>query len=441
MISSPWMLRIADEHPRSGPRIISRDRAPVVDEPPGFRVIGAPPGAAVKLSASCVDPDGVEFVSWAEYVADANGAVDPTVAYARSGTYRGVDPYGLWWSMTSRPERAFGWGLAPIETVIIAMIGGEEVARIGLARRRVHPEIRVEPVRDDGLVGTLFVPRAAMPVPGALVLGGSEGGIAIAEELAALLATRGFSSLALAYFGCESLPPRFVEIPVEYVQRAAQWFSRRSEISPDGIGVVGVSRGAELALLLATLERVVRAVVGFSASGVVWPGFVLESMRARSAWTRAGKPLPFAMPRPIEGESNTLAWQAAALDDRRTEHAVLALDQIAGAVLLISGGDDGLWPARRLAEAAMGRLVGEDPNVDRHRHLHYPEAGHGVGRLLGLPAAPTSSTLGGHGRFRLGGTRSANASSARDAWPQVLAFLARHLAAPPNGDAKSGAIR
>ena len=53
-------------------------------------------------------------------------------------------------------------------------------------------------VRDDGLRGTFFVPAGGGVHPGAIVVGGSGGGLQ--EGDAALLASRGIAALALAYF-------------------------------------------------------------------------------------------------------------------------------------------------------------------------------------------------------------------------------------------------
>ena len=93
-----------------------------------------------------------------------------------------------------------------------------------------------------------------------------------------------------------------MEIPLESVKRGIDWLRARPSVDPERIAVLGLSRGAELALLVgATYPADVAAVVALSPSSVVWEGAVrdpaktgLAALKAdRSAWTLAGRPLPF----------------------------------------------------------------------------------------------------------------------------------------------------
>jgi len=284
-------------------------------------------------------------------------------------------------------------------------------------------------------VATLFLPDASAPASGVVVLGGSEGGLLLAEEVAALLASHGFAVLAVAYFALESLPPQLVEIPVEYLENATRWLLRRPEVAGSGVGVVGTSRGGELALVLASVCRRVRAVVGFAASSVVWPGVTPGALHPRSAWTRRGKGLPFAIPQPqplspkMAGPLILKGWFLAALENQvGIAKAMIPVERIRGAVLLISGGDDRMWPSRLLAELAMRRLAtASGDHCFRHLHLTYPRAGHGVGRVPGLPAASTIVVNQDGTAYALGGSRRGNARSAQHAWRRVLAFLSSCL--------------
>lgn len=77
-----------------------------------------------------------------------------------------------------------------------------------------------------GSQALLFRPDTSEARPAALTLGGSEGGLLFAAQTAALLASHGIVSLALAYFAFERLPPYLVEIPLEYFETALQWSAR-----------------------------------------------------------------------------------------------------------------------------------------------------------------------------------------------------------------------
>ena len=125
-----------------------------------------------------------------------------------------------------------------------------------------------QPVREGGLVGTLFLPPTEGPCPAVLALGGAGGGLS--EGAAESFASEGFAALALAYFGLDGLPRELVEIPLEYFEGAIAWLKRHPEVNAGRVAVVGNSKGGELALLLgATFPRDVGAVVGYAPSAVV----------------------------------------------------------------------------------------------------------------------------------------------------------------------------
>lgn len=108
-------------------------------------------------------------------------------------------------------------------------------------------------VSDAGVVGTFTVPDGPGPHPGVVALSGSGGGIP--SWWGDLLAPHGVAVLAAAYFGVDPLPSALCEIPVETVPAAGEWLRRQPQIRSGRIGLVGGSKGAELALLAATTYR------------------------------------------------------------------------------------------------------------------------------------------------------------------------------------------
>ena len=80
-----------------------------------------------------------------------------------------------------------------------------------------------------------------------------EGGIR--GFTAALLAAHGYTTFTLGYFALDGLPQELKEIPLEYFKRAIDWFRSQPDVIPDLLGVVGSSRGGELALLLGSKFR------------------------------------------------------------------------------------------------------------------------------------------------------------------------------------------
>lgn len=288
------------------------------------------------------------------------------------------------------------------------------------------------PVTGGKIVGTLFVPTTAGPHPAVVVLPGSEGGVP--EGQAALLASHGFAALALAYFGVEGLPAQLVEIPLEYARGALDWLAAQPEVDGGRIAVMGGSKGAELALLLAaTYPDAVRAVVAFKPSSVVWMGLPAnpaDNFRGpKSSWTLEGRPLPFVSGAFTLDLIKPMLRQRAALvssyvgglkDAEAVAAAAIPAERIRGPVLLVSGAQDQLWPSTQMAAEVIKRLD-EHSFPYRHEHLAYGDAGHG----LSLPYLPTTTI--NSGTILLGGTPQGTASANADAWPKAVTFLEEAL--------------
>jgi pimeloyl-ACP methyl ester carboxylesterase len=307
-------------------------------------------------------------------------------------------------------------------------IEGLVTAATALVRRVLGAAVLRKPIRERGLVGTLF--HHAQARPAVIFLGGSDGGLN--EPWPALLASHGYDVLALAYFGLDGLPRDLSEIPLEYFATAIELM--RERLGGLKLGVIGGSRGGELALLLGATFPQIQAVVGYVPSGVTWPGIGLDpTASTRPAWTHRGKPLPFVPQHPTPptvSESGSLSFTPsflAALEDRgAVEAATIAVERINGPVLLISGEDDRLWPSAKLANIAMDRLRKHRFPHD-FRHLSFAQAGH----LIRFPLTPTTVRDLYHPLAKVatafGGNAQADAAAARDSWHATLEFLTQHL--------------
>ena len=295
------------------------------------------------------------------------------------------------------------------------------------------------PVDREGLVGELLLPgtQPRGPLPAVLVLHGSEGGLH--KQYAQALAWEGYVKLALAYFGAEGLPQGLEEIPLEYFGEGLRWLQAQPEVDAERIGVVGRSKGGELALLLgATYPEKIKAVVGYVPSGVAWQSIPSgpASMREgpKSSWTFGAEPVPFVPFKPsppvmaaIEGSfsgrpTSLTILHESALEDEAVERAEIALERINGPLLLISGTDDRLWPSTRLSEIAMERLRSHE-HPFAYEHLRYEGAGH----LIRAPSTDETLFARESGPFVLGGSTETNRAASADSWPRVLDMLSRGL--------------
>ncbi|MFD5828395.1 acyl-CoA thioester hydrolase/BAAT C-terminal domain-containing protein [Lentzea sp. NPDC060358] len=388
-----------------------------LDQPVEVQVAGLQPGQAITVQLSTGDR-----ASHAVFEADDRGLVDLTRHAPVEGSYRGVDPMGLFWSL----ERT--GGKAGPTVLSVEGVGDRVLERLTL------PEgVQRQKVRENGLVGTLFAPEDdGGDLPGVIVLSGSEGGLHEAD--AALLAAHGFVTFALGYFGVKGLPENLVDIPLEYFGKAIEHLSERAS----GIGVLGGSRGGELALLVGSTFPQVKAVVSVVGSGVVTqaigPGAnLLQKLSYEAAsWTLKGEPLPYLpyyvseeLRERIVNDEPVPLRLAFDLGDGIPEDTEIPVERIGGGVLLISSGQDDGWPGVELSEVAMRRLKDHD-HPFAYEHVVYPEAGH---LIAGPPHRPaTDVTYPGPGvTFSGGGVPRATAHARADAWKRTVEFLQEQL--------------
>ncbi len=402
------------------------------DEVVAIRVSGAAPGSSVTIRARMTDIEGTEWSSRAVFRADRSGAVHVSSQAPAEGTYEGVDPMGLFWSM-SVPE-----GVSPSLAALVkerpdpATVRFEASADGATARAEAErllrgPGVTRQEVRDDGLFGTFFRQNDGVSRGALIVMTGSDGGLK--EDKAALLASRGFAALALGFFGLPGLSETLHDIPLEYFEAAISWLVRQGY---EGVGVTGISRGGELALLLGATFPEVRAVAAYSPSSYIYPGFTATSVGDVDSWTYRGKPYSYApfdvtavdfATQPID---QSPAFARTFEDPAGAEAGAIAVERTNGAVLLVSGTDDRQWQASAFAEAARERL-------ERHGHPHPFEhlRYEGAGHMIRYPYVPATVTHYRHPvvpmDFALGGNTRDNARAIEDSWRRLLGFFERSL--------------
>lgn len=426
------------EHGTTIPHFTVEPTVALVDQIVLVRLTGLQSRQSVTVRAQMRDDLDRLWEAHAIFEADDTGTVDLDTQRPVSGTYADADAMGLFWSMALPPDTPevspfFKTALTPTVITLRAEIDGQEITTATLDRLFVAPDVTRTPVHDQGLVGVLFHPQGQGPYPGVLVVGGSGGGLAWSEEMAALLASHGFAALALAYFALADLPDDLVQIPLEYFETAFAWMQAHPVVRGDRVTVMGRSYGSQLGFLLGATFSQVGAVVAYSPGAVVerglrrgGPGPVDES-----AWSYRGRPLPYLRNRatPVQMAdifsrtpvAVTPLFLINLADPVAVAAAVIPVENIAGPVLLISGQEDPMWPSTLMADMVMERLRAHaHPYHDRH--LSYAGAGH----PLQAPYLPTTVTAVRHrvgNVMALGGSPREQAFANHDSWPQVLAFL------------------
>jgi hypothetical protein len=186
----------------------------------------------------------------------------------------------------------------------------------------------------------------------------------------------GYCVMSLAYFGADGLPNDLRGIPLEYFAKAFHWLSTQENVIPNDYALLGVSRGAELALLLGSRYPEVRTVVAIAPSSVVFPGppkGLLDALRGQhSAWSFGGKevtfvPIPFSWTtlRGMITGKRTRMFEKALQKKKAVEAAAIRVENIQGPILFVSFSRDQVWPSTWMSSQMMQRLR------DRGFRFHY----------------------------------------------------------------------
>ncbi|MGD0425163.1 MAG: acyl-CoA thioesterase/bile acid-CoA:amino acid N-acyltransferase family protein [Candidatus Acidiferrales bacterium] len=457
-------LRALSASPASVPRFEISPNPTFVDEDVRVRLRGLPAAALISFHAATADDQGRRWSSEAHFRADSSGTIDASMEASLGGSYRGAAAMGLFWSMEYAGATADGSSsfaknsTSPDCVELEAQLDGRVIARASLARNFLAPGTMTRDLKipneaggaDAGAcadarettVGRLYIPPGRGPHPVVIVLSGSGGGFDL--DKAAVLSRHGFATLALAYFGMAPLPTWLHRIPLEYFEAALSWLHAQPEIDSQRTGILGVSRGAELALLLgSTFPQRIGAIVAYAPSSVAWAASGREKATGEiiPCWTWRGKPVPFA-PLPLRGFMWRSAFPVVALkrpvmfrnlfraglrNREAVGRAAIPVENIRAPILLISGGDDHLWPAGEMSEAIIARLKSKR-STHAAEHLHFAHAGHML-RYPHLPVTARNSRnkhLRG-ARFSFGGTPEADAEAQTQAWRRAIAFLRANL--------------
>jgi hypothetical protein len=321
-------------------------------------------------------------------------------------------PFGLpnvwgtvyWWakcSVSLQGQHGCSWS-KPLSFTFTAA-SGREKASVTVQRGPAAPvTARFESVGTTGFYGVFWQPPASQDNHiGLVVFDGDAGGMTL--PVAALLASRGYPILDLAYFDEPGLPQTEKGIKLEYFTKALRWLGAQPGVDAKRLWVLGWSRGSEAALLLGV--HYPSLVHGAAALA---PGDTADCSAGEGSplWTFGGKPVPCT-----KQFNNTHPTDNPA--------AVIPVAKIHGPVLLECGEQDSAWSSCAHSKAMMAELAAAHDTYP-HELLDYPHAAHGLGMLLPYyPGIADAEEYWGIG----GSSNVANPLARADQWPKLLAFL------------------
>lgn len=411
--------------------LIAQPFESALDEDVHIRMEQIAPQQKIEIYAQAEDKKGITWVSHGTFQADDKGVVDLDSSYACVGSsYDGVDGMGLFWSMlpaSGDSTLTYKCKDDCFKVTLKAYADGTLIGEQTVVRYLKMPSVTRKEIKENGIIAALFMPQSTTPLPTIITLSGSNGGLS--ENRAKLLAAHGFAVIALAYFGVDVLPGNLENIPLEYFEKAFAWLKTQPNLDSSHIGLYGISRGAELALILGSFfPNQTHAIVAVAPSSVVFGGL---SETPTTAWMYQGKPILPSAPVPqtdfsngkgesfdnpactrdlfVKGMKNVFAYEAAAIP----------VEKIRCPVMLISGGDDQMWPSDLFAEQIVSKI--------NCTHCHYPHAGHGI-NIPNLPIpSPTYFHPVSKKWFSMGGSRAADATASVDSWKKLVIFYKNHL--------------
>jgi esterase/lipase len=195
------------------------------------------------------------------------------------------------------------------------------------------------------------------------------------------LLRRGYHVLGACYFDRDekySIPHDLINIRVEsFVEEINKYTAAHADvIDADSIGVLGISKGGELSLLLASLYPIFKFVIPIVPSHVVFQGSSI-SLSHHSSWMLNGKELPFlpfanyspktwmcglsygaAMIGVISGTMVNCGPMhfASMQDEEALEEATIKVENINGPIFFVSAKEDQFWPSAALSDLAIERV-------------------------------------------------------------------------------------
>tara|TARA_R110000796_G_scaffold81498_2_gene179499 strand:- start:2792 stop:3763 length:972 start_codon:yes stop_codon:yes gene_type:complete len=298
-----------------------------------------------------------------------------------------------------------------------------------IADRILFSGVKARTINENGIQANYFVKTNTKRSTSIVLIGGGQWGDYWGQQFA----NRGYSGLSLQYTQREGLPKLPEEINLEYFEKALAWLKKQPEVDPNKIIVMGASRNAELALLLASVfPRSISGVVAYAPSAVSWSNTVLpyNSNELKSSWKYKGLDIPYVPMDKISGNQlnsiNMLEyWKKGLQKADFIGQAAIKVEKINGPILLFSGKDDQVWPSSIMADMIEKRL---ETNTFEHsfQNIKYENAGHLISSNPDDNTSYRTGTINISGKdyeYEFGGNNDGDIKAKRDAKMKLMEFL------------------
>uniref|UniRef100_A0A4W3I186 BAAT/Acyl-CoA thioester hydrolase C-terminal domain-containing protein n=1 Tax=Callorhinchus milii TaxID=7868 RepID=A0A4W3I186_CALMI len=246
------------------------------------------------------------------------------------------------------------------------------------------------------------------PFPGVVDLYGSIGGLV--DCRASLLASHGFTTMALASFGFDNLPKDTTKLNLEYFEEAVNFLRQYPKVKGPGVGAIVISKGGDLVLSMATFIPHVAPVVTIGGYKMILSGLNYNAEQTRVI------------------DAGLLDVSDALNDpmDEANKHIIIPIEKAEGKFLFVAwtSVSDKNWNTKRYAEEAVKRL--REHGEDNYEVLSYP----GVGHCLESPFFPfcfSSYHFVVKANILWGGHAKPHSFAQKDLWSKMQQFLQKVL--------------
>lgn len=220
-----------------------------------------------------------------------------------------------------------------------------------------------------------------------IVLGGSEGNENVPLNVGKMLADNGFSSLGICYWNVEGLPNQLIQVPIDPFESAINWIKSQGY---EKIYIYGISKGAELALLVASIFKEISGVIALSPSHCIWGGIkgnqslFSKTFTDQSEFTWRNKSFPCmvanltyapAIKNLILQKQFNLKYIYENPLKNFNEDTAIPVENIKGNILFIYATEDLMWNSKNSVKYMINRLKTNNWQY-KFKELEYEKASH-----------------------------------------------------------------
>lgn len=389
-------------------------------EPIQVKVAGLGCKQVVTMRAESLDEKKVVFSSAATYRADERGEIDLNRDPSLSGSYVGVEPMGLLWSMSPQtPGKKFRKinSLTPhcVKLSVHEAGDGKMLAEVINERHLLGEQVKRVPIQEGKVRGVLFIPPGTGPFPALLDL--YTLGAGLSERRASLLASRGFVVLTVALFGNEENMSKF---HLDYFEEALNILRAHDKVVDKGVGVIAISKSGDLALSMASFLPGIKATVCINSCSAN-TGFPLLYREKQIL-----PPLAVDLRKAKLTESGVFMCKPCLHSPFAEENkaTLVPIEQAEGHFLFVASEEDLNWDSKAFMEQMVERL--KHHGKENFECVCYPGAGHYLEPPYGPFCTASIHPLVGKPVLWGGDPRSHSAAEVH-LWKKIQEFFRTHL--------------